>query len=157
MNTCLACSKLFSPYKSKPNQSYCSKSCRQEYKNKWGREHPEGKQQWVLNNPEKRAEASRKYTQANKHYYAEYTTLRSRGVKTAKPKWLSEWDLFISSEIYHLARLRGLEVDHIIPIKHDKVCGLHVPWNLQLLSRSENAKKSNKFDEDLCVEIIGEK
>lgn len=38
------------------------------------------------------------------------------------------------------------EVDHIIPLKHDKVCGLHVPWNMQYLTRQENAKKGNSFD-----------
>lgn len=40
----------------------------------------------------------------------------------------------------------GLEVDHIIPIKNDLVCGLHVPWNMHYVTRSENARKSNFFD-----------
>jgi hypothetical protein len=36
-------------------------------------------------------------------------------------------------------------VDHIIPIKHPKVCGLHVEQNLCILSATDNIKKSNKF------------
>lgn len=41
------------------------------------------------------------------------------------------------------------EVDHIIPISHPDVCGLHVPWNLQIIPQAENRAKGNTFTHKL--------
>ena len=53
------------------------------------------------------------------------------------------------SEIYRSAREEGMQVDHIVPLKNDIVCGLHCFSNLQLLDGSENASKGNRYWPDM--------
>ena len=45
--------------------------------------------------------------------------------------------------VYAKARHYGMEVDHIVPLKHPLVSGLHVWHNLQLLDRNLNRVKKN--------------
>lgn len=59
---------------------------------------------------------------------------------SATPKWVDTKEL---EKIYERCP-EGMEVDHIVPLQGKDVRGLHVPWNLQYLTRSENASKSNK-------------
>ena len=85
-------------------------------------------------------------------YRREYGQRRYASKVGATPAWLPPDHLdhmrAIYTESQHLTETTGLprNVDHIIPLVNPDVCGLHVPWNLQILTASDNQRKHNAFD-----------
>jgi hypothetical protein len=69
----------------------------------------------------------------------------------ATPPWLTKAHGKAIQIVYSLARecevLTGdkYHVDHVVPLQGDNVCGLHVPWNLQVLPSDLNLSKSNSY------------
>ena len=113
-------------------------------------------------NLSKRQEYSRQFNRQNKDYFSNWRDLNrgktrayskkyySRKSK-ATPAWLTEEDHKVIESFYIHARDCELvsgekyHVDHIVPLQGKNVCGLHVPWNLQVLPYDLNISKSNKF------------
>jgi 5-methylcytosine-specific restriction endonuclease McrA len=87
----------------------------------------------------------------NPDMYKEMTSLRRRRFRDATPKWLTDTHKMEIRLKYRLAielsRATGerYAVDHIIPLHGENVCGLHVPWNLQILTQKDNLAKYNKL------------
>jgi hypothetical protein len=142
------------------------KKNQQRYCNKNKEKVKEQKKRYLINNCEKRKESVRKYYLKNKSAISEkerklrhknldryraYCSLR-RSIKIkATPVWITKEQLKLINNIYKEARNLELKmnekfhVDHIVPLNSDIVCGLHVPWNLQILKASDNMKKGNKL------------
>ncbi len=87
----------------------------------------------------------------NPDMYKEMTSLRRRRFRDATPKWLTDNQKMEIRLKYRLAielsRATGERhaVDHIIPLHGESVCGLHVPWNLQVLTQKDNLTKYNRM------------
>lgn len=77
---------------------------------------------------------------------------RARKVK-AEPNWLTGVHKAHIKRTYKLAQITSeatgekYHVDHIVPLKGKNICGLHVPWNLQVIPASVNLAKSNRSQE----------
>lgn len=69
--------------------------------------------------------------------------------RSRKPLWLTVAEIEQMKTIYEkcamTTRETGIlhEVDHIVPLRGRTVSGLHVPWNLRVITASANRKKGN--------------
>lgn len=94
-----------------------------------------------------------KHYAKNADYYRMKAVFRKESVKRATPAWLSkEQRTQIESVYYHAKDCQIVtgevyHVDHIVPLQGQDVCGLHVPWNLQVLPAEVNVRKSNRYEE----------
>jgi 5-methylcytosine-specific restriction endonuclease McrA len=79
------------------------------------------------------------------------TKARRRKHREASPPWLSPKQKSDIRSLYQIAitmtKTTGEQyvVDHIVPLRGEAVCGLHVPWNLRVITQEKNLKKSNKL------------
>ena len=98
--------------------------------------------------PEKNRDRHRQYNAMHPGRKQARCVLRRARKLNATPQWV---DREAIAAIYAEAASRGKHVDHIVPLAGKNVCGLHVPWNLQLLDPAENLRKSNKLNWNLKV------
>ena len=155
MKTCSRCKEtkdfsLFDSNKSKKDGlSVQCKACKKDLRKAYYAVNKEAVQErnirWQEDNPERFKELQDKayrshYLRDPSYYPTKASNRRSKELQ-ATPSW-SEQELI--KTIYQKAKVYGAEVDHIVPLKSDLVCGLHVWANLQLLPKEDNRSKTNR-------------
>ena len=135
-----------------------------ESRAKWYRNNPELAKEnvakWIKDNPKRVKEARAKWakTEKGKIDTSRHRATRKDRIKKATPPWITKTQ---KAEIQYLKNLCKEEnkkikdpknkwtLNHLIPIRMTDTgttrgvhiaSGLHVPWNLKLVSKSENSK-----------------
>lgn len=112
-----------------------------ESQNEWHRE-------YAARNKEQINKNKQKWKSNNKHKVTEDAALRRARKRQAIPIWANQKYIALFYEGAKIEEKRTgkkVHVDHIIPLKHDLVCGLHCEDNMQLLFATDNIIKSNIF------------
>lgn len=108
--------------------------------------------EYYIKTRNRRRELGKIHYEENKSFYLAYSKIRKATIKRSCPNSLSEDDYDQIKQIYlkckEISDSTGIlhHVDHIVPLNGKTVCGLHVPWNLQILTAEENLRKSNKYE-----------
>lgn len=102
--------------------------------------------QWNAENRSKVLKAKQNWFEKNRHRYKQYFQKRKNSERKATPPWYEEERV---ANVYQKAVEFGMEVDHIVPLNSDQVCGLHCWANLQLLNPEDNRSKGNRFWPDM--------
>lgn len=130
------------------NQSEAGQLSKKKY---YAKNREEVIQKSLLRPKEQQRVYGKRYKEKHPEASKAFTNDRRRRHKNATPGWLTVEQRKQIREIYKEAQFLSKEtgqkyaVDHIVPLMGKEVCGLHVPWNLQILPFEENLRKSNKL------------
>lgn len=146
------------------------KACDKEYQRGRKKQKAEANKRWYAANGEaylakKRAETKHrrleKYSvlaEMDLGRWRKQRSLRMLAKTKATPVWVAEEHHSRIRDVYALTQqlqeLTGAiyHVDHIVPLRNEAVCGLHVWWNLQPLLEKSNVVKGDLFDPTIFPE-----
>lgn len=155
---CASCKEIkdYSSFHSNKGKlvSYCKK-CTNTRKNAWRALNAEKTLVYQKGYRERRAteiSAYQKLYWKSRPDLVNFHSNKRRASKlNAQVPCLTEQDHAIIKSYYTMAKWLSFtcfvpyHVDHIVPLQHKKVCGLHVPANLAIITASKNHSKGNKF------------
>ena len=105
---------------------------------------------WVKRNPAKVSRYGARYlsTEHGRAKHCSNVARRNARKRRATVAWANHEAIgAIYAEAARLTRETGIpqEVDHVVPLIHNLICGLHVEGNLQILTARDNRRKRNKW------------
>lgn len=108
---------------------------------------------WKTQNKETINEYKKKYRKKFPLLHSIWDSHKRASRLQRVPSWFNKEDKEIINGFYKKAKEISeankclYQVDHIVPLNGKKVSGLHVPWNLQILTAEENNRKNNKYED----------
>lgn len=123
------------------------------YKSQWFENNRDYFKEYYLENKNDINQRNSEYKVNNKDIINACNALRRASKNDATPQWLDKEQLSEMRAIYkscqEISKETGIQhhVDHIIPLVSSTVCGLHVPWNLQIITSEENLSKGNRYSQ----------
>lgn len=109
--------------------------------------------QWAAENKERKSAYGSAWAKENAGRVRAKVSARRFAKLNATPKWADKTEIErIYAEARRLTKETGIphEVDHIFPLKGETAVGLHVQYNLQILTMAENRRKSNSMPGASC-------
>ena len=128
-------------------KSKCISCCKSHYDPIKAREARRAHQR---RNREEYRRRNSEYDRAHRSERAAREAFRRAQKLNATPPWLTReqkaaiQSLYIERDRLKLEKGIMYHVDHVVPLISDVVCGLHVPWNLQVIPAIDNLRKRNK-------------
>lgn len=158
---CVACQSIHmtnayatdpAKFRARSRQDYkANKSARRAQHRRWEAANPDYFAVYAWFNAEALVDRRRIWNAANRplkrFYWAKYMMAK----RHATPLWLTPEQEEQIKAFYFEAAAKTVatgvvyEVDHVVPLQGKNVCGLHVPWNLQVLTAEENCRKGNSY------------
>lgn len=142
---CACCGKEFSAPPSHEHVKTCSPECGYKLSGGANRPNYKGITELVVVD-------GKKISRKTKYGAAFYNNKRRTSTLRATPSWANQQAIRAFYEgVKAIEKATGIKQagDHIVPLNSPLVCGLHVEYNLQVLSAEDNAKKGNRHWPDM--------